>query len=153
VHEAVVAADDEETWAILNAPDFDPARRVVLPHEPGIALSGEDTMGSRVDIVEYTPTRISLQADMVDNGLLVLSDIYYPGWQARVDGEPASVYQANYLLRAVPVEAGQHRVEVYYDPPLFKVGLVITTLTLLGSVALLGGMALWGRKQSPLASR
>jgi len=142
VHEAVVAAGDEETWAILNAPDFDPARRVVLPREPGIALPGGDTVGSRVDIVEYTPTRISLQADMVANGLLVLSDIYYPGWQARVDGQPVPIYRADYLLRAVPVEAGQHRVEVYYDPPLFKVGLAITILTLLASGALLGGVAL-----------
>jgi hypothetical protein len=145
VHEAVVAAGDEETWAILNAPDFDPARRVVLPHEPGIVLPGGDTTGSRVDILEYTPTRISLQADMVDHGLLVLSDVDYPGWQARVDGQPAPIYRANYLLRAVPVEAGQHRIEVYYDPPLFKVGLAITVLTLLVSGALLGGMALLGK--------
>jgi hypothetical protein len=142
VHEAVVAAGDEETWAVLNTPDFDPARRVVLPHEPGLALPGGDTTGSRVDIVEYTPTRMSLQADMVDNGLLVLSDVYYPGWQARVDGQVVPIYRANYLLRAVPVAAGQHRVEVYYDPPLFKVGLAITVLTLLASGALLGGVAL-----------
>lgn len=142
VHEAVVAAGDEETWAILNAPDFDPARRVVLPHEPGIALPGGDTTGSRVEVVEYTPTRISLQANMVGNGLLVLSDVYYPGWQARVDGQPTPIYQADYLLRAVPVEAGQHKVEVYYDPSLFKMGLAITILTLLASGALLGGVAL-----------
>jgi len=150
VHEAVVAAGDEETWAILNAPDFDLARRVVLPHDPDIALPGGDTVGSRVDIVEYTPTRLSLQTDMVDNGLLVLSDVDYPGWQARVDGQPAPIYRANYLLRAVPVEAGQHRVEVYYDPPLFKVGLAITILTLLGSGVLLGRVALWGRKAQGL---
>jgi hypothetical protein len=147
VHEAVVAADDEETWAILNAPDFDPTQRVVLPHEPGIALPGGDTAGSRVDVVEYAPTRISLQADMVDNGLLVLSDVYYPGWQARVDGQSAPIYRANYLLRAVPVEGGQHRVEVYYDPPLFKVGLAITLLTLLASGALLAGVALRGQQR------
>jgi hypothetical protein len=145
VHEAVVAANDEETWAILNAPDFDPARRVVLPQEPDIALPGGDTTGSRMEVVEYTPTRMSLQADLVDNGLLVLSDIYYPGWQASVDGQPAPIYRANYLLRAVPVESGQHRVEVYYDPPLFKVGLAITVLTLLASGVLLGGVALWNR--------
>ena len=147
VHEAVVAADDEETWAILNAPDFDPARRVVLPHEPGIALPGGDTVGSMVEVVEYTPTGMSLQVDMVDNGLLVLSEVYYPGWRARLDGQPAPIYRANYLLRAVPVEAGQHRVEVYYDPPLFKVGLIITVLTLLASGALLGGVALQGQKR------
>jgi len=146
VHEAVVATSDEETWAILNAPDFDPARRVVLPHELDIALPGEDTTGSRVEVVDYTPTRISLQADMVDHGLLVLSDVDYPGWQARVDGQPAPIYRANYLLRAVPVEAGQHRIVVYYDPPLFKVGLAITVLTLLGSGALLGGTALRSKK-------
>jgi hypothetical protein len=142
VHQAVVAAGDEETWAVLNAPDFDPAQRVVLPHEPGIALPGGDTTGSKVEVVEYTPTRISLQADMVDHGLLVLSDVDYPGWQARVDGQPVPIYRANYLLRAVPVEGGQHRVEVYYDPPLFRLGLAITVLTLLASGALLGGVAL-----------
>jgi uncharacterized membrane protein YfhO len=53
----------------------------------------------------------------------------------------------------VPVEAGQHRVEVYYDPPLFKVGLAITILTLLASGALLGGVAWRDRKQSSLTSR
>jgi len=141
VHEAVGAAGEEETWAVLNAPDFDPARRVVLPHEPGIALPGEDTTGSVVEVVEYTPTRMSLQTDMVDNGLLVLSDVYYPGWLARVDGQPAPIYRANYLLRAVPVEVGQHRVEIYYDPPLFKVGLAITILTLLASGVVLGRVA------------
>jgi hypothetical protein len=146
VHEAVVAAGDEETWAVLNAPDFDPTRRVVLPHEPDIALPGGDTTGSRVEVVEYTPTRMSLQADMGDNSLLVLSDVDYPGWQARVDGQPAPIYRANYLLRAVPVEGGQHRVEVYYDPSLFKVGLAITVLTLLASGALLGGVALRDKK-------
>ncbi len=150
VHKAVVVAGEEETWAILNAPDFDPARVVILPHEPGIALPGEDTAGSKVSIIEYTPTRISLQADPVDNGLLVVSDIYYPGWRARVDGRPAPVYRANYLLRAVPVEAGKHRVEIYYDPPLFKIGLAITLLTLLAGGALLGGVALQNRQRKPL---
>ena len=138
VHEAVVAASDEETWAILNAPDFDPARRVVLPHEPGIALPGGNTTGSTVEVIEYTPTRLSLQVDMADNGLLVLSEVYYPGWRARVDGQTAPIYRADYLLRAVPIEGGQHRVEVYYDPPLVKVGLAITLLTLSASGALLG---------------
>jgi uncharacterized membrane protein YfhO len=76
----------------------------------------------------------------------VLSDADYPGWQARVDGRPVSIHRANYLLRAVPVEAGQHRVEVYYDPPLFKVGLVITILTLLASGALLGELVLRDKK-------
>ena len=103
-------------------------------------------MGSKVEFVEYTPTHISLQVDMVDNGLLVLSDVYYPGWLARMDGQRAPIYRANYLLRAVPVEVGQHRVEVYYDPPLFKVGLAITVLTLLASGALLGGVALSYRR-------
>jgi hypothetical protein len=150
VHEAVIAASDEETWAILNAPDFNPTQRVILPHEPDIVLPGGDTAGSRVEVIEYTPTRISLQVDMADNGLLVLSDMDYPGWQARVDSQPAPIYRANYLLRAVPVERGQHKVEVYYDPLLFKVGLAITILTLLASGALLGGVVLRDKKAQGL---
>lgn len=148
VHRARVAGSDEETWAILNGPDFDLKRAVVLARQPDIALpdreGGEKMEGSSARVVEHVPNRLVVEVEAVANGFLVLSEIYYPGWRARVDGHNAPLYRADYLLRAVPVEAGHRRVEVYYDPLSFKVGLGITVVTLL----ICGGVVFFaGRKQ------
>ncbi|MBE9471546.1 MAG: YfhO family protein [Chloroflexi bacterium] len=66
-------------------------------------------------------------------GYLVLTDTWYPGWQATVDGKPAEVLQANYAFRAVYLAAGEHTVEMVYHPTSVLVGeaVSLTTLTLL----------------------
>jgi uncharacterized membrane protein YfhO len=69
-------------------------------------------------------------------GYLVLSDAYDDGWLARIDGAPALVYRADYVLRALSLPAGSHRVEFTYRPRGFEIGLWLT----LGSAAVL---ALW----------
>ena len=71
-----------------------------------------------------------------ENRLLVLSDTYYPGWKALVDGKPEKIYQANYAFRAVPLNAGTHKVEFVYDPVSFKLGAGVTLLGILGSVGI-----------------
>ncbi len=142
-HGARVAGSDEETWAILNGPDFDLERAVVLARPPDIALpAGEmKAEGSSARVVERLPHRLVVEVEAGANGFLVLSEMYYPGWRARVDGHDAPLYRADYLLRAVPVEAGQRQVEVYYDPWSFKVGLGLTVATLLvcGGVVFFAG--------------
>ena len=59
---------------------------------------------------------------------------YYPGWRATVDGQPAPIERANYAFRAVYVPAGQHTVQFVFDPLIWKVGLAVSGLTLLGLV-------------------
>jgi uncharacterized membrane protein YfhO len=75
---------------------------------------------------------------------LVLSEVDYPGWRATVDGGPAQLLRADYVLRALCVPAGEHRVELVYDPPLLKIGLGVTGLALLTIVA----SAIWIIRQS-----
>ena len=70
---------------------------------------------------------------------MVLSEVYYPGWRATVDGNPAQLVRADYVLRALCVPAGEHRIEMVYDPPSLKVGLAITGLML----ASISGLSLW----------
>jgi hypothetical protein len=67
-------------------------------------------------------------------GWLVLSDVWYPGWQAWVDGEIATLERADYLFRAVEVPAGSHQVEFIYRPYSFYIGAVISLITILGLV-------------------
>jgi uncharacterized membrane protein YfhO len=63
---------------------------------------------------------------------LVVSDTYYPGWKVFVNGNPKKIYQANYAFRAVPLNAGIHKVEFVYDPVSFKLGAGVTFLGILG---------------------
>jgi len=79
-----------------------------------------------------------------------VDEIYYPaGWHATVDGQPAPILQANYLLRAVPVPAGTHTVVMRFDPASHVWGLRITALATLlayGGVLLLLGLG-WYRQR------
>lgn len=50
------------------------------------------------------------------NGVVVFSEIYYPGWQATIDGQPVDIARADYILRAMNVPAGNHTIEMWFDP-------------------------------------
>ncbi len=123
----VEVLDDARALTRLHAADFDPrttalvASPIVCPNTgaPGQAEVTRDT-GNQID------ARVQ-----GGGGLLVFSEIDYPGWRARVDGNPVPLIRADYLLRAVCVPTGEHTVTLVYDPPLLKVGLSITGLTLL----------------------
>jgi uncharacterized membrane protein YfhO len=60
----------------------------------------------------------------------VTSDIYYPGWQASIDGAPVHLFQANYALRGVSVPAGTHLVKFIYRPRSFYYGATVSALSL-----------------------
>src|SRR5262249_16918010 len=91
---------------------------------------------SDADVVRwmtYEPNRLELEVTVAASGLLVLSEVYYPGWTARVDHFPAEVYRANGFLRAVPVEKGTHRVTLSYSPASVRWGAILSVLTFLGA--------------------
>lgn len=91
--------------------------------------------GGRAEIVEETPGRIRIRASSATGGLLVLNDSFAPGWTATVDGRPAEILAANYLVRGVRVGAGEHEVRFRYRPPLLAVGWAIALLSLAGVLA------------------
>ena len=88
----------------------------------------------KVQILTESNNRLDLQADAEENSLLVLSDTYYPGWKAFVDGKKTKIYRADYTFRAISVSAGTHRVEFVYDPLSFKLGALFTMLGVIGCV-------------------
>jgi uncharacterized membrane protein YfhO len=76
---------------------------------------------------------------------LVLSDTYYPGWTAEIDGQSTTVLRGDVLFRVVPIPAGEHEVDLRFEPTSVKVGLVISLLSLGVVVASLAiaGRSLW----------
>lgn len=132
---------DSETDALarLSAPDFDSHRELVImksgPEIEAVNLvkdTGDSvTAGSPVKLLTQERGRISLSVEALRPGFVVLTDTFYPGWEATVDGQPAHIYQANLSFRAVAVEEGKHAIDFSYQPLTFKLGLWISTISLL----------------------
>ncbi len=97
-------------------------------------------------IVERSNDRLLIETDATNDALLVLSEMAYPGWQARVDGQAVEWQRVNYILSGVPVAAGKHRVEFFYQPQMIKNGAVVTLTTALGLLCLVVWES-WKRRQ------
>jgi hypothetical protein len=135
VHRAEVAADSEALRRLAD-PAFDPWQTALLAEPPPTALAGGvvERADSSATIVARQPDRLVVDVDAAADGLLVLSEVDYPGWRASVDGRAAPVLRAQFALRAVPVPAGRHRVEMVFDPWTFKVGAAVSGVAWLGLV-------------------
>ena len=75
----------------------------------------QDT-ASVVTITSYEPNRLTYDVNSGKGGLLVFSEIYYPGWEAKVDGQPVELGRVDYILRALNVQPGKHQVELSFFP-------------------------------------
>jgi hypothetical protein len=138
VHRAVVAANHEDAWARLHQAGFDPAGTVVL--EGGQALDSQEVVSDTVNVVRYEPDALAIDVEAGADGYLVLSDPFYPGWRAELDGEPATVLRADYAFRAVAVPAGHHQMVMSFRSGSWNAGLVISVLTALAVLSL----GVWG---------
>ena len=103
--------------------DFD-FRNVLILEKPS-PISPQFGDGS-VEIEKYEPTDVIVKTQSAEPKLLFLSDNYYPGWKAKVDGDEVPILRANYTFRAVPLGPGAHEVRFYYDSDVFKLGLLVT---------------------------
>lgn len=132
VSEALVVDSEALAWTAFFAgrDTLDYSKEVVL--EKKISHEGKDIENSgAVEIINDTGEKIELKVDSPDDSFLVLTDTYYSGWQAFVDGEEAEVLKANYAFRAVKVPPGKHRVVFVYQPRSLKSGALISTSTLI----------------------
>ncbi|MEM9833383.1 MAG: YfhO family protein, partial [Bacteroidota bacterium] len=86
-------------------------------------------------LVEYEPNYLKYEANVPAESFAVFSEIYYPdGWEVKIDGQETDYLRANYLLRALPIPAGQHTIEFSFNPTSYRVG---STVSLISSVLLL----------------
>ena len=85
-------------------------------------------------ITRYQAERVAIDIPAHAAGLLVLNDTWYPGWRARVDGQPRPIYRVNGTFRGVFVEKGERQVVFEFKPLSFRAGLGLSLIGLLGLV-------------------
>jgi hypothetical protein len=129
----------------MRQSSFDPARQAVvegaLPELFPNALRGPfDPAEGRV--VRHERGNVTVRTNAAGPRLLVLTDVYYPGWRARVDGAEAHIYPTNLAFRGVLLPPGSHTVEFSYEPESASRGMALAAVSLLALLAAAAGLSL-----------
>lgn len=133
----LVSTNGDEALKTLTDPAFDPWSAVVVSDE--IAASSTvatNADGGTVTFASYAPRRIELKANATAASVLLLNDRYDADWRVTVDGQPAKLLRANFIMRGVQVPAGDHTVVFEFRPSLK--GLKVSLAAMLLSGALVG---------------
>ena len=118
---------------------FDVKTTILLEKNSRSKNSPDITEGAvnTAKVITYSPNKILLETKSDQNGILFLSDTYYPGWTTNIDGKSGEILKANYAFRAIPVPKGEHIVELTYQPKTFYLGVKITIISLAALVGLI----------------
>jgi len=116
-----IAPDGAAVLRRVLQPQFDPAEQGVVLADPGISPSGGGP--GRATFRVTAPEDITVDVTTPGNSLVVVRNAFDTGWTATVDGHPAPLLAADYLLQAVPVTAGHHTVRLVYRDPMIGEGL------------------------------
>jgi hypothetical protein len=132
--------DRKEILDFMMEEGFDPLKKVVF--EKGLAPDNYVSKGpdfvsrDKCRITSYDNDAIKLDVRMGAPGFLVMSEISYPGWRVFVNGVQKEILTGNYLFRVVPLDAGRHEVHFMFSPLSFKVGAMISLISMIGVIAL-----------------
>lgn len=129
---ATQQAEPDNALALLASGAIDPREVALIEGQPLTLERPSDRSFDRVRILDDEPERIRLRVSTPADGLLVLSEVQYPGWKVSVDGKPAQAIDVDYLLRGVAVRAGVHDIEWRYESRSSTLGLAVTLTTVSG---------------------
>ncbi len=122
--------NNDSIWHDSTQTVFDPHRLVWVELEKQIELkpflSGQAPLPTEtVQVVYPNPQRAELTVSLDSAGIVVLSDVYYPGWKLTIDGQPAPIYKVNRLMRGAAVPEGDHKLVYIYEPRSYQIGGLI----------------------------
>jgi hypothetical protein len=139
--------DDAAVAARLSAPDFEPRAEVALASSATARelQAAPDTGSVAFEIDRPEQVRLAVRTDA--ERYLVLSDSWYPGWTATIDGIAVPIERANILFRAVTVPPGAHVVEFRYEPRSVQIGAMLSAGGLAVAAVLVAGAFAWSRRR------
>ncbi len=128
-----------DTLAALLAADFKPAELAYL--QSGRGLDGPSGLqaGEEVRFLSQSANRLNLEITATTQGYVILNQSWYPGWVARLDGAEVTIEKANYAFGALYLPPGKHILELEFAPTAFTIGLIVSGLTWLATLAFLAG--------------
>ena len=129
-----LAHSDTESLALLASESFHPEREAILRDDPGVPP--RDSVRGEATITLAKANRVTIRSVSPVSALLVLSDTFYPGWEAAVDGSPRPILLANHTMRAVVVPAGAHEVTFAFRPASVMTGFILSLAGILGLVVI-----------------
>ena len=113
----------EDLLTVDNANDELEALHHINPRQTAVVNTQQFNLGAKAQPVagsikqtELTSTSVAYETQSDKDGVAVFSEIYYPGWTATIDGKPADIVRANYVLRAMAIPAGKHVIQMTFDP-------------------------------------
>ncbi len=129
VHRTVRADSEAELLRTMQSPDLDFAGNAIV--QGAVPELGGCSDREKVAVTRPDSDTVILDTTLACRGLVILSDVFYPGWKAWVDGQPASIIEVDGALRGIVAGAGAHRIELRYEPVPVRIGMVVTLLGLL----------------------
>jgi hypothetical protein len=134
VHQIIVAPNEWNAYDMMNNGTFDlRTTALTVQAKPGIAACDA---ADDVTAIEDKPTSLLVKVDMACRGLLVISDNFFPGWKAQLDGSAVEIWKVNTAIRGVIVPAGRHTVTMNYRPLPVYFGMLFTLVGLAGAIVL-----------------
>lgn len=136
---STIIMNEDEVANFMKNNNLDYSKIAVIEKQTQINLPAEiDTnFSGNAKILEYSANKIKIETNSDKPSLLCLSEIYYPAWQAKIDGQQTEIIRANYCFRSIPLPAGNHIVEMEFASKKFTLGLWTTIATLGLSIILL----------------
>ncbi|MCH8568348.1 MAG: YfhO family protein [Balneolales bacterium] len=111
----------------ISSPNFDALQESILEKTTGELLPHSADLSARMRITEYNARTISAEIQKSEAGYVAISEMYYPaGWRAYLNGEEIPIFAMNFLLRSVHVPAGEHTLELYFDPASHRIGTMLS---------------------------
>lgn len=148
VYQAEIMDSADASLERLTDNAFDFRHSAILEQSPPdwTVSSNTSTPSGIAQIITYRPNHVIIQVETATEGLLILTDTYAPGWQAKIDSTAVPIYIADYTFRAVVVPAGTHHVEFLYQPLSFYGGAAASLLAL---TCMMGGLLFLHLKSRP----
>ncbi|MBN1169332.1 YfhO family protein [Candidatus Woesebacteria bacterium] len=117
-------AGPDEILEHFEKVDFEPLQKIYIEEDTDWGAKGGFSATS--EFLKYEDTEVVIKTQAAGDGFLFLSDTFYPGWKAYVDGQEKKIYRANYAFRAVEVPSGEHEVVFRYEPESVKLGINVS---------------------------
>ena len=130
VHTATHVAAYQDIRIRLDSPDFHPRTEALLLTAPPVLETCSTPEEAQV-APSANPNRVRIDVKLACRGMVILSDTYFPGWRATVDGQPAVILEPFGALRGIVVEKGDHHIEYLYRPTSAVAGISLTALGVL----------------------